>query len=272
MTHVLQKLISPACLGFYFLSTAVPTSGLSQEGAGSASNLAGQLAAMVEDGNSLTRFRMTIQSESGAGKTSLNMQIKARRHPGKSDVLYQVLFPRDRKGESVLLSQKGTGSPGGYAFTPPAKTARSLSGSAMTESIFGSDLSYQDVIENFFRWKNQSLAGKEAIGQTACIVLESKPGSGDSTPYGTVKSWIDPAKMITMRVEKYDTGGKLIRIIETLQVSKDDRGRSVPASLAVRRPGSATVTELDGSNIRHDMEFNDEDFTPRKMSDLTFSR
>jgi len=244
------------------LSFALPTRLPAQD----AASLAKKLASAVEDGNSLTRLRMVIKS--GGDKTTLNMQIKARRVSGKSDVLYQVIFPPSRKGQSVLLSQTGTGTPKGYTFTPPGKTASRLSQADLSGAVFGSDLAYQDIIENFFRWENQSITGQETVDRTACVILESKPGSGDSTPYGLVKSWVDPARLVTMRVEKYDTAGKLVREIETTQVSKDGKGRNIPAKLLVRRAGAGSETELDGSNIRHDVDYSDEDFTPQKMATL----
>ncbi len=219
-----------------------------------ATDLAAKLAAGIEDGSSLTRLRMIINS--GDDKTVLNMQIKSRHLDSQSEVLYQVIFPADRKGESALLSQEGTSTPRGFTFKPPADTAESLDKSDLTDSVFGSDLSYQDIIEN------------ETLGRADCVILESRPGPGDSSPYGVVKSWVDPDKMVTMKVQKYDGSGNLVREIETLRVSKDDRGRNIPAKLMVRRPGMGSETELDGSNIRHDVEYTDEDFTPRMMATL----
>jgi hypothetical protein len=76
--------------------------------------------------------------------------------------------------------------------------------------------------------------------------------------YGKVRSWIDPDRMVTMRVEKYDKAGQLARRIETTQVAKDDRGRHVPAGMSVKAGGK--VTEIDGVNIRHDVTHSDADF------------
>jgi hypothetical protein len=238
----------------------------------SASDLAGKLAAAVEDGNSLTKLRLTIKPNSGGKKTSLNMQIKARRNKGKIDVLYQVLFPKDRKGQSILLSKEGSNSTQGYSFTPPEKTARRVNKAKLTESILGSDLTYQDIIENFFRWKNQAITGQEAVGRVNCIVLESKPGSSDATPYRLVKSWIDPKKLVALRVIKYDKAGKPAQQIDTTQIARDDKGRSVPAGLTIRRTGSGTKTTIDGSSIRHDVKYTDEDFTTRKMASFKVAR
>lgn len=231
-----------------------------------AATLAAEMAKGMEDGSSLTRLRMVIRS--GGSKSTLNLQIKARRSEGNSEVLYQVIFPASLKGQSVLLTQAGTSTPAGYAFTPPANAATPLTKANLTGELFGSDLAYQDIVENFFRWSSQGLLGRETVDKTECLVLESKPGSGDSTPYGSVKTWIEPQKMVAQRVEKYDREGNLVRSIETLQSARIGTGRVIPTKLLVRRPGSGSETELDGSNIRHDVSYSDEDFTAARMTTL----
>jgi hypothetical protein len=142
----------------------------------------------------------------------------------------------------------------------------------MSDAVFGSDLAYQDIIENFFSWENQSLAGKETIDRVECVILESKPGSKDSTPYSLVRSWVDPDKLVTLRVEKYDGSGNLTRRIDTDRVAKDDNKRDIPASLTVQRSGAGTVTEIEGSNIRHDVKYTDQDFTTQSLTDFNVPR
>jgi len=201
---------------------------LASASAQDAADLARQLGAAVQDGNSAARLRLKIESASGGDKTVLQVQIKARRTEGSAEVLYQVLWPNDRKGESFVIRQKRGQSPEGLSFQPP-ETLTKLDRSKMSGSVFGGGLTYQDVIENFFLWGKQSITGNEKVDRIDCVKLESAPGSGDSSPYGKVVSWIDPKKMVAMRVEKYDASGKLVRQIETTQVAKDDRGRHIPA-------------------------------------------
>ena len=242
-----------------------------QEGALSAAELAAKLGAVVEDGDSLTRLRMTIKPKSGGEKTVIQVQIKARRVRGKTDVLYQVLWPKERKGESFLLSRKGSGALQGFHFSPPDKMTK-LGAGNMTDPVLGGDLAYQDVVENFFRWKDQSISGKETIQRRECVILESKPGANDSTPYGRVKSWIDPKRLVAMRVEKFDQSGKLARRIDTNRVAKADNGVVIPAGLMVRKSGGGSQTEIDGSNIRHDVKLTGRDFTTSAMTDFKVSR
>jgi len=167
------------------------------------------------------------------------------------------LWPNERKSEGFVLRQSGGGAAQGALKTASGAVSK-FGASDLSDALFGTALAYADAIENFFRWENQSLSGTEAVGKTDCIVLESKPGAGETSIYGKVRSWIDPDRMVTMRVEKYDKSGHLARRIETTQVAKDDRGRHVPAGMSVKAGGK--VTEIDGVNVRHDVTHSDADF------------
>ncbi|MEZ5431018.1 MAG: outer membrane lipoprotein-sorting protein [Verrucomicrobiales bacterium] len=265
MKMLLRHLALPALLGTLCFSITTRAQEFS------AKDLAGRLSAAVLDGDSVTKLRMKIEPSGGGDKTLVQVQIKARRLPGKTQVVYQLLWPKERMGESFLLSKTKGNSAEGHSFRLP-KEVTSLKSAQLKDSVFGSDLAYLDVVENFFAWESQSLAGQETINRVNCLILESKPGSSDSTLYGVVRSWVDPKKLVTMRVEKFDPSGKLVRRIDTDRVAKSDLGKDIPASLVVTRPGSGTVTELEGSNIRHDVKYSDHDFTVPAMADLRIPR
>src|SRR5689334_6778310 len=135
-----------------------------------ASDLAARLSALREDGASYVRLRLEIQ---GAGKATLQLQVKERRTKGSSEVVYQVLYPKERKGESVLLRKTGNRPVTGALYLPP-NTVRVIDD--LTGPLFGSDLSYEDVVDNFFAWEQQAIVGAEEVGGVGCSILESKPG------------------------------------------------------------------------------------------------
>lgn len=215
-----------------------------------APKLAGAMAAAVQDGDATARVKMT-SPDTGV----LQIRIKSRRTAGDAAVVYEILWPNERKGETFVLRQSGAGS-----VKTAGGVATKLGAADMAKSVFGTALAYADVVENFFLWDKQSLDGTEAVGRTECVILESRPGADDATIYGKVRSWIDPQRLVAMRVEKYDESGRLVRRIETTQVAKDDNGRNVPAGMSVRAGGK--VTEIDGTNIRHDVTHSAGDFDP----------
>lgn len=229
-----------------------------------AQELAARLSAGVQDGSSSVRVRMETSARADGPKTVLQLQIKARRTKVASEVIYQVLWPKERKAESILLRRSGDRAPTGALFVPP-DSLRSITSSQLKDAVFGSDLAYADLIENFFAWEHQSVAGTETVDRVPCQILDSKPGKGDRSIYGGVRSWIDLKRLVPLRVEKYFESGQLARRIDTTRVAEDDNDRKVAASMVVRRAGQDSITELEGSKSRHDVTFQDSDFTPEAL-------
>ena len=211
----------------------------------SGAELAAKMSALRQAGNTYVRYKIDT-----AGGT---IQLEGKERDGSSEVTYRVLWPKDRKGEAILLRRGG-----GTKFTPPDKLQPTSGGDA----FFGSALANADLVENFFAWPNQKLLGNETIDRVNCVILESRPGKGGSI-YGSVKSWIDAKRHVPMRVEKYSSSGNLVRRIDTTKVVTDDRRRAIPANLTVRGPNG--TSEVDGSKIKHGVKFSDADFTPEGL-------
>lgn len=228
----------------------------------SATDLANRLSALRENGSSDVRLRMEVQQPAGTKKATYQIQIKERRTPAADDVAYIILWPKERKGEALFVRKK-SGSAPIASRVAPGKSAEPL---LLNDPVFGSDLAIADTIENFFAWKNQTIVGTEDVCHVSCQILESKPGSGDSSIYTRVRSWVDPRRLVPLKIEKYLPSGKLARRIETIRVVPQGTHGNLPANLAVSVPGGNSVTELDGSRIRYDVQFSDRDFSPESLN------
>jgi outer membrane lipoprotein-sorting protein len=219
------------------------------------SQLASKLRAK-ESGSTLVRIRMV----DGKGQT-LQVQIKSRVSAGAADIVYQILFPKERKGESVLLHRSGNKF-SATLFTPP-NTIKQIG--EMDQALFGTDLSYEDIIDSPFTWSQQAIVGTQDIDRFTCQILESKPGNHASS-YGSVKTWIDPKRMVPLQIEKYDSSGKLVRRINITRMLLDG-GDSLPADLEVSQPGGS-VTHITGSSIKRGQNFPETQFTAEGLKEL----
>lgn len=228
-------------------------------------DLASQLSALRQNGVSYVRVRMEIR---GAAKETLQLQIKERRTTNSSEVVYQVLYPKERKGESVLLRKMGDGPASGSVFVPP-NTLRPIDD--LKEPLLGSDLSYEDVVDNFFAWDQQAFVGTENVEGVNCTILESKPGKDQPSIYSSVKSWIDVRRRVPLRVEKFASAGQLLRRIDTIDVVAD-AGHQIPATLVVSGARGDSSTRLAGSRIRHDVTYTDRDFTIEGLKEIATPR
>jgi len=228
-------------------------------GTESSSDLAAKLRAKQE-GSTFVRVRMQVSS----GEI-LQLQIKSRVSRDTSDILYQILFPKERKGEAVLLHRSGEKFTG-TSFTPP-NTVSPIASGQINQPLFGSDLSYNDIIDNPYRWSQQAIVGTEVIDNTPCQILESRPGKNKNSSYSSVKTWFDARRMVPLRIEKYDASGKLVRRINTTRVLLNG-GDSIPANLSVQGP-RGTTTQIDGSRIKRGVTYGDNEFTPDGLKQLS---
>jgi outer membrane lipoprotein-sorting protein len=235
---------------------------LSANAADPATELAAKLSASQQDGSSLVRLKMEARG------ITLQLQIKQRRSANATEVVYQILWPKERLGESVLLKKISNQAATGTLFVPPA-TVRQLD---MKDALFGSDVSYADVLENFFAWPNQAIVGTEVVNRLSCQILESKPGKGQRSNYAAVRTWVDPKRNVPLRIEKYNAAGQVTRRIDSGRIVTDDTGRHVPAGLTVTDPTKGSSTELDGSKLKHDVTFTAEEFTPEGLKQRSESR
>jgi hypothetical protein len=214
-------------------------------------------------GSALIRTQLEMRSVDG-GKRVLQLQIKQRRTKTATDLAYRVLWPNEHKDEVVILHQDAGKAPRGSILTPH-QPIRTIGASQMNEGLFNSDLSYQDAVENIYAWKEQAIVGSEVINGVSCQILQSKPDNSSLSTYAKVRSWIDPHRLVPLRIDKYSSSGELIRRIEVTRIARDEKHNPIPASLTVHGTRKNSVTTFNGARIDQDVTLNDDDFKPANV-------
>ncbi|MDB6072908.1 MAG: hypothetical protein JWO89_548 [Verrucomicrobiaceae bacterium] len=201
------------------------------------------------------------------GKTVMQIQIKRRSLPdGSSDQLFQVIFPKERKGESVLLHLSGGTLKGSVAAAGGAPRAIGNGDRRMT--IFGTDLTVEDLLADFYDWKQQNIIGHESVGPAACAVIESKPDRPGKSPSKAV-SWVDEKRYVPLRVHVFDGGDKPARIVDTEKVIQVSSGYYLPVIFTVTNTGTGSKTTVEGSSSKDGINYTDADFSEATMQQVT---
>ena len=81
-----------------------------QDAAPSAQNLSTRLSDAVLDNSSTVRLKIESRATAGGAKSVIQVQVKARRTKAATELVYQILWPKERKGEAFLL-RKPAGRP-----------------------------------------------------------------------------------------------------------------------------------------------------------------
>ena len=217
-------------------------------------------AAKPAKGGLLVRVRM--EQRQGEAKSTRLVQIKRRTLPdGHSEQLYQVTFPKDRKGEALLLRPSGQGFTG--TVFSPAAGARKLTNADRTLSLFGTDMTLEDALADFLDWPKHEIVGHETLHGVPCAVIESKPASGGRK----VKSWVEEKRYVAQRIQVFDSGDQPAREIETHKVMRSESGYFFPVSFSIRDLVKGTETLIEGTGSS-EHAFTDADFSEAAVQSL----
>jgi hypothetical protein len=221
-----------------------------------------QLMAKVVEASKTTGFRvrskLIVTTANSEHREVKQLLIKSRNDGKTTTTLYQILWPSELKGQSLLIERSGH-AVSGFLFEPP-DTIKKLSFTLMTQPFFGSDLAIEDLAEDFWDWPSQKIVGQETIKEKLCTIVESRPPADAATSYSLVKTWIAPELALPLRVEKYGKNRRLVRRITADRIMKV-HDRWTAATIIVDLDGANSRTILEGSKTDRDLDLPAADFT-----------
>lgn len=247
------------------LAALLPVIAIGQGKSYTADQLMGAVKAAKPSGGIYARLRMEHKGADGK-QTVLQVQLKRRQTADGTETLYQLLFPKERKGEALLLRVKG-GTFSGSVFTP-GQGKRALKPGDRSSGIFGTALTIDDAIAEFLGWRHQ-LIGKEKEGAVPCTVIESRAPQSSSSDVTRVKSWIDEARLTAMKAEFFKKAGSPARTVLTHKVLRGSSGYFAPVSFTVTDHATGASTKIEGVRSDHDIIYTDADFSEAAMESIT---
>jgi len=104
-----------------------------------------------------------------------------------------------------------------WMYTPRTDRKILIAGHMLRQSMMGSDLSYEDMMEDKKLSHNYTaeMIGVESFLGVSCGILSLK-ARDKATTYQKRKLWVDPKRKVVLRQELYAKSGMLIKNIEFL--------------------------------------------------------
>jgi len=173
---------------------------------GDAAELAGKIERIRRTANFRASGRLVNVDAQGRRET-FKIDMQATAGARTTAVVYNVLDPEpSRMRISIELRQAGAA--GVRVAGNGEKTPKDVPFANWRQAILGSGLTFEDLVDDQFRWSRQRLGEPEKYGARLCRVLKSEPGPADRTHYSLVTSWIDEGILHPVKVEKVvrDTG------------------------------------------------------------------
>jgi outer membrane lipoprotein-sorting protein len=150
-----------------------------------------------------------------------------------------------------------------WIFSPETDRIIQISGHMLRQSVMGSDLSYEDMMEDphLLNHYNGKVDGEEKIADRNCWVITLIANTAD-VAYQTQKIWVDKDRFIPLRKDLYAKSGVLLKKMELSEVLLI-QGRWYPKKILFKD----VLKEGDGTEFQiMDIEFN------TKIPDYVFSK
>ena len=93
----------------------------------------------------------------------------------------------------------------------------------LSEPVRGTAITYEDLALKFLYWSNSRVIGSDFIRTRNCWKVQLQAPAGDPQ-YGSILLWVDKDSGALMRMEGYDSAGKLVKRFEVVSAQKiEDR-------------------------------------------------
>jgi outer membrane lipoprotein-sorting protein len=138
----------------------------------------------------------------------------------------EYLSPAREKGTKMLKLADQL-----WMFAPSADRIIQISGHMLRQSVMGSDLSYEDMMDDrkLTDVYNAAVIGPDQVDGRPCWVLELRAKAED-VAYFMRKMWVDQERSVPVKEEWYAKAGKLLKQT-TLSDVKKIEGRWFPSKM-----------------------------------------
>jgi outer membrane lipoprotein-sorting protein len=206
--------------------------------------------------NKITTSVMTVHGRRGSRSIKAKSWIR-----GRTQSFTEYLDPPREKGTKMLKLEDQL-----WTYTPAADRTILISGHMLRQSVMGSDLSYEDMMEDprLTVLYSASLGGEEVHGGRACWVLDLVSRGGESA-YFKRRIWVDKERFVVLREERFAKSGKLLKTTEAENVERLG-GRWVPTRILFKdalKEGGGTEFVLEA--IEFDASIPDHVFTKASL-------
>lgn len=137
---------------------------------------------------------------------------------GTSKSFTEYLAPAREKGTKMLKLEDQL-----WTYSPQTDRTIRIAGHMLRQSVMGSDLSYEDMMEDpkLTNMYNAELLAEETVGDRVCWVLLLK-AKRDDVAYKSRKMWVDMERKLALKEERFAKSGKLLKTTEIQNVLKID--------------------------------------------------
>jgi hypothetical protein len=208
------------------------------------------------------RATFTKVDRVGGERVSRAKVIGKKLEDGMQRAVLRFDRPTDVRGTAMLMIENPSGPSDFYVYTPEQRRTRRIS-SKSSGGLFGTDFSYDDF-ENWRGFGKRSRAEllPDAVEAGRPVhVIAGTPPSEDGSSYERVVTYVDRETCVVLRIDSYEPGAKLRKILHA-DPSSVERTDDVSVARAVELEDvlDGTRTRVAIDTVRFDVELPDRMF------------
>ena len=164
----------------------------------------------------------------------------------------EYLAPPRERGTKMLKLEDQL-----WTYSPSTDRTIKISGHMLRQSVMGSDLSYEDLMEDR-RLQNlyeAQVVNEESIEGRSCWVLELTAKEGEDIAYYSRKIWVDKERYVSLKEERFAKSGKLLKTTDVKNVSRIEN-RWIPDEVIFKdalKTGKGTEFFIDSIEFNADI-------------------
>lgn len=148
---------------------------------------------------------------------------------GENRSYTEYLYPVRDQGTKMLKLEDQL-----WIYSPSNDRIIQISGHMLRQSVMGSDLSYEDLMEDnrLANHYNAEVTGSEKVGDRMCWILKLNAFDAEMA-YQGMKLWVDQERYIPIREELFAKSGTLLKHTELSNV-ENINGRWYPKKIVFK--------------------------------------
>jgi hypothetical protein len=204
------------------------------------------------DRNAPTAARQTLVFErvdaAGGSRKLVATAIFKRDPQDKVRFLFRIEEPAVERGSALLgIQREDSDVVDLWTYLPELRQVRRITANTLSGSLFGTDFSYEDVMEMQRQAEHASVERRPdgTLEGRPVAIIAAKPATDSGSQYSEVIAHFDRETCVLLRAELYSRSGELAKQLDVAWADVEKQGeRWVPKKITLRDLGKKTQSQI----------------------------
>lgn len=146
-----------------------------------------------------------------------------KRSAEESSRLIRFHEPPDLARSAILTVEHADRDADQWIYLPAYHAARRVASTNRGDTWMGTDFTYEDIADVKIEHYEYATLRRELLDQVRCTVVEAVPSDRtlkEQSAYSRTVYWVDPAESVALKIEYYDRGGRLLKVLTNSELRR----------------------------------------------------